>query len=128
MRSRTLFFWQVSHSYRWLRISAVFAVLLLVSCGGEPGGPVIKDKPNLRILRLDASSANVYIVEQGEVSLMIDAGNPGDEAEYERLMWELGFDPESLDYLLLMHGHTDHAGTAPLNINLLSFISDMVLV
>lgn len=90
----------------------VLALGTLVACGDGSGGSVIKDQPGLRVLRLNVNVANVYIVEQGELSLMIDAGNPGDEGEYERLMWDQGFDPASLDYLLVTHGHTDHAGTA----------------
>ena len=102
----------VSRSSQWLRFGAVLALATLVACGGGPGDPVIKDQPGLRILRFDVNSANVYIVEQGKVSLMIDAGNPGDEGEYERLMRDQGFDPASLDYLLLTHAHADHAGAA----------------
>ena len=96
----------------WLKFIAVLVLATLVACGGEHGDSVIKDQPGLRILRLEVNVANVYIVEQGDVSLMIDAGNPGDEGEYERLMRDQGFDPASLDYLLVTHGHLDHAGTA----------------
>ena len=62
----------VSRSSQWLKFGAVLALATLVACGGGPGDSVIKDQPGLRILRLDVNSVNVYIVEQGEVSLMID--------------------------------------------------------
>ena len=43
---------------------------------------------------------------------MIDAGNPSDEHELERMMRENAIDPGSSSHLLLTHGHLDHAGTA----------------
>jgi glyoxylase-like metal-dependent hydrolase (beta-lactamase superfamily II) len=84
----------------------------LAGCGLRlPSGELVAT-PELRIVRLSVASANVFVVEQNGKRLMIDAGNPGDEIEYERGMREHGIDPASLDYLLLTHAHTDHAGTA----------------
>jgi hydroxyacylglutathione hydrolase len=96
-----------------IRMWVVGAVALIgLGCGSGSGETILSEDPGLRIVRLTVAAANVYIVEQGDVSLMIDAGNPGDEGDYEDLMREQGIDPASLDYLLITHGHADHAGTA----------------
>ncbi len=93
-------------------VLALAAALSATACGFRVPSEPIATQPDLRIVRLNVASANVYIVEQAGTRLMIDAGNPGDEAEYERLMREHDIAPESIDALLLTHGHADHAGTA----------------
>ena len=86
--------------------------LLALGCGLRVPSAELVSTPELRIVRLTVASANVYVVEQGDARLMIDAGNPGDEAAYEQAMRDHGIDPASLDAILLTHGHSDHAGTA----------------
>ncbi|MGI9293218.1 MAG: MBL fold metallo-hydrolase [Pseudomonadales bacterium] len=73
---------------------------------------IIEDSDARRIVRLDVASANVFVIEENDRRLMIDAGNPGDEDRYEALMREMGIDPATIDYAILTHGHIDHAGTA----------------
>ena len=77
-----------------------------------PLNEVYSEDDELRVVRLTVANANVYVVEQSGKRLMIDAGNPGDQEEIERRMREQGIDPASVDFLLLTHGHLDHAGTA----------------
>ena len=91
----------------------VMAVLfaILTGCGGDRA-TIIEDSEARRIVRLDVASANVYVIEENDRRLMIDAGNPGDEDRYEALMREVGIDPATIDYAILTHGHIDHAGTA----------------
>jgi glyoxylase-like metal-dependent hydrolase (beta-lactamase superfamily II) len=87
-------------------------VAATAGCGLAMSESAVVEAPGLRIVRATVASANVYVVEQNGKRLMIDAGNPGDEAEYERILRQHGIEPGSIDYLLLTHGHGDHAGTA----------------
>lgn len=92
---------------------ACIAVLLLAAMGCDSDRvTVIEESKERRIVRLDVASANVYVIEENDRRLMIDAGNPGDEERYEALMQEAGIDPATIDYAILTHGHIDHAGTA----------------
>ncbi|MFK8021522.1 MAG: MBL fold metallo-hydrolase [Pseudomonadales bacterium] len=91
----------------------VFAIVIgtLAGCANDRA-TIIEDSDERRIVRLDVEAANVYLVEENDRRLMIDAGNPGDEDRFEALMREVGIDPATIDYTILTHGHIDHAGTA----------------
>jgi glyoxylase-like metal-dependent hydrolase (beta-lactamase superfamily II) len=95
------------------RVALVITVLIatMTGCSSDQAS-VIEDSDARRIVRLDVESANVYVIEENDRRLMIDAGNPGDEERYEALMQEVGIDPATIDYAILTHGHIDHAGTA----------------
>ncbi len=81
-----------------------------IACGSAP--PVLVERDTLRVTLLSLGGANVYIIDRNGKRVMIDAGNPGDEAAFEAMMAERGIAPESIDYLILTHGHNDHAGVA----------------
>ncbi len=87
----------------------VIAVTLILRA---PDGSVVFESDTLRIRAFAIAGANVFVVDRNGKRLMIDAGNPGDGPAYEALMRERGISPESIDYLILTHGHIDHAGTA----------------
>tara|TARA_R110002110_G_scaffold415561_2_gene650922 strand:+ start:138578 stop:139345 length:768 start_codon:yes stop_codon:yes gene_type:complete len=70
------------------------------------------DRPDLKVIQLRVNAANVYLVQRDGTNLMIDSGNPGDEATIEAAMREAGMPPGSFKYLFLTHGHLDHLGTA----------------
>ena len=70
------------------------------------------DREDLKVVRLSIKGANIYLVERSGKRLMIDSGNPGDQARIEAFMRQADFPPESVDYLILTHGHLDHLGTA----------------
>ena len=95
------------------RFAWVVAILsaAMTGCSGDRAS-IIEDSDARRIFRFDVASANVYVIEENDHRLMIDAGNPGDEDRYEALMREVGIDPATIDYAILTHGHIDHAGTA----------------
>ena len=85
--------------------------LLLAGClSSNPG--VVHETAELRIVSVGVAAANVFVVARSGKQLMIDAGNPGDEAQIEEHMRAQGIDPASIDYLILTHGHGDHGGTA----------------
>ena len=95
------------------RIVWVVAILSAVMTGcSSDRASIIEDSDARRIVRLDVAAANVFVIEENDRRLMIDAGNPGDEDRYETLMREVGIDPATIDYAILTHGHIDHAGTA----------------
>lgn len=93
------------------RLFLLVLAVTTLGCGLLMPESAVYEAPGLRIVRATVANANVYVVEQNGRRLMLDAGNPGDEAEYERIFREHGIEPDSIDYLLLTHGHTDHAGT-----------------
>jgi metallo-beta-lactamase family protein len=56
-----------------------------------------------------------YLVETAHAKVMIDAGMfQGGSATEEKNRLPEGFDPRSLDALLLTHAHLDHTGRVPL--------------
>lgn len=52
----------------------------------------------------------VHLVDTGEGLLLIDAGNCGSEAMLVEAIWEAGFHPAEVKWILLSHGHVDHFG------------------
>ncbi len=89
----------------------LLSCVLLPGClASNPG--VVHETPELRIVSVGVAAANVFVVSRSGKQLMIDAGNPGDEAQIEEHMRVQGIDPGAIDYLILTHGHGDHGGTA----------------
>ena len=52
----------------------------------------------------------VHIVDTGAGLLMLDAGNCGNTALLIESIWEMGFRPEDVKWIILSHGHADHFG------------------
>lgn len=53
-----------------------------------------------------------HIVDTGEGLLLFDAGNCGNAATAMLInaIWEMGFDPADVKWMVLSHGHVDHIG------------------
>ena len=51
-----------------------------------------------------------HLLENGDDSVMIDAGMVGEPFLIRRLIRKLGLNPGSIKTILLTHGHLDHAG------------------
>ncbi len=64
------------------------------------------------IHQITQSFSNVFIVEQYDKVLMIDAGNPEKGDVLASKLMDIGIDPADIDYLILTHAHPDHAGNA----------------
>ncbi len=69
-------------------------------------------RDNLDVTTITVNNAKIYLVQRSGKIIMIDSGNPGDEDKIVNAMHEAGISPESIDYLILTHGHLDHVGTA----------------
>ena len=84
--------------------------LLLFSSFGSKKRHIHHD--GFTINHITQGFANIYVVLQGDKLLMIDSGNPdkGEALAFELL--KIGINPRDIDYLILTHGHPDHAGNA----------------
>ncbi len=56
--------------------------------------------------------SNVHIIQKGDRFLMIDTGLPDDTTQLLKFLAEHSIDPLQIDYIILTHGHPDHAGNA----------------
>lgn len=54
----------------------------------------------------------VHLIDTGNGLLLIDAGNAGSTAMLVNAIWEAGFKPEDVKWIVLSHGHLDHIGGA----------------
>lgn len=55
---------------------------------------------------------SAHIVDTGEGLLLFDSGNYGATAMLIQAIWEMGFNPADVKWLVLSHGHVDHIGSA----------------
>jgi glyoxylase-like metal-dependent hydrolase (beta-lactamase superfamily II) len=53
-----------------------------------------------------------YLLE-GPEPILLDAGAPGCEAEFRRLLGARGYEPGDIEHVLLTHPHVDHIGLVP---------------
>lgn len=65
-----------------------------------------------KVFKTTQDFANIYLLDFGGQYLLIDSGSPGGERKLESWLGEIGVSPEDIDYLILTHGHPDHAGSA----------------
>ncbi|MCK4911457.1 MAG: MBL fold metallo-hydrolase [Thermodesulfovibrionales bacterium] len=60
-------------------------------------------------------TGSCHLLETGGLKLLVDCGLfQGDNQWRSRNQGDFGFDPASIDYLLLSHAHLDHCGRIPL--------------
>jgi glyoxylase-like metal-dependent hydrolase (beta-lactamase superfamily II) len=62
--------------------------------------------------RLSSVYTNWYLIETGGRLTVLDAGLPGDWAEFHSALSRLGYSPGDIDAVLITHHHRDHAGNA----------------
>ncbi len=71
-----------------------------------------EDSAALSIHTYSKSFINIHYVKTDGKTLLIDCGNVGDSAKIEKYFAEEGLALSEVDYLILTHAHTDHAGNA----------------
>ena len=54
----------------------------------------------------------VHLIDTGEGLLLIDSGNCGATAMLIQAIWEAGFNPADVKWIIHSHGHLDHIGGA----------------
>lgn len=53
-----------------------------------------------------------HLIDTGDGLLLIDCGNCGATAMLVQAIWEAGFNPANVKWIILSHGHFDHIGGA----------------
>lgn len=54
----------------------------------------------------------VHLIDTGDGLLLIDSGNLGSEAMLVHAIWEAGFNPADVKWIIHSHGHVDHIGAS----------------
>lgn len=54
----------------------------------------------------------MHLIDTGDGLLLCDAGNYGSEGMLVNAVWEAGFNPHDIRWIILSHGHVDHIGCA----------------
>ena len=67
-----------------------------------------------RIETFNLGIANVHYLESNGVGILIDSGEHGQEEKLLRKMNKRSIGAPEVDFILLTHGHADHAGGAKL--------------
>lgn len=91
-----------------------YFILVTILCfvAGCATSSSVQQRGALRVHTLTMDYANVYLVEQGSHTVMIDSGLTKNAPALDRAMRELGIDPHKLDAIVITHAHQDHTGGA----------------
>lgn len=85
-------------------------VLLFSACSSSLR--LHESSTDLKIHTYTRAFINIHYVETGKKTLLIDCGNVDDSAKIETYFKKKDLDLSKVDYLIITHGHADHAGNA----------------
>lgn len=83
-------------------------LLLLNACVTDL--QTIHSADGLVVRMLRASVTNIYIIETHGKRLMVDTGDTEDAEAIDKMLRDHSIDPDTIDYIVITHGHADHAG------------------
>ncbi len=63
--------------------------------------------------RINTGASNAYFIENGDKSILIDAGNKNKAEKILKAIKDIGLEPASVDVIVLTHAHYDHVGSLP---------------
>lgn len=63
------------------------------------------------IHRINTGASNAYLIENGDKSILIDAGNKNKVVKILKAIRDIGLEPSSIAIIVLTHAHYDHAGS-----------------
>ena len=84
-------------------------LMFLTSCSGINTQKIHED---FEVHTLYSNISNVHLVRYYDSYFLVDAGIEGEEVRIENQLAALGVNGKDLKFILLTHGHTDHAGTS----------------
>jgi glyoxylase-like metal-dependent hydrolase (beta-lactamase superfamily II) len=68
---------------------------------------------NKNIHKIKAGITNVYLIKNGEKSILIDAGNKNKAHKILKKIRKVGLKPDSIAAIIITHTHYDHVGSLP---------------
>jgi len=66
----------------------------------------------MQVVTITYRSTNYYLLDNGKIKLLVDAGWPGNLAAFKHALQTKGINITGINYLLITHYHPDHAGLA----------------
>lgn len=87
-----------------------FLALVASSCGVKIDRA--SNSSDLDIIQITKRNTNVFLLKKDRYSILIDAGYAKDSLSIEKAILEEGVDLSNLQYIILTHAHSDHAGSA----------------
>jgi len=63
------------------------------------------------IVKIPAGNTNVYLIRNGNSSVLVDAGEKGSERKILKALEMYGLKPEDIHLIVMTHTHYDHAGS-----------------
>lgn len=70
----------------------------------------MNDTTQHQIKTIQAGGANVYLIVNGDQSMLVDAGNKQAASNILDELHQSGLEPEDVKLIILTHTHYDHVG------------------
>ncbi len=96
-----------------MRFAAVIVALTLGACGVTVTRTRALGHRDTTIHRAQLSISNVYAIEAPGGTVLVDAGDPGQDADVLRALEMAEVDRGSVRLIVVTHAHADHTGGAP---------------